>query len=85
MKLSFKGGVHPDSKKELTKNKPIRELDAPKTVYIPLRQHIGAPAEPVVEVGDVVKKGQLIGKSEAFVSAPVHSSVSAPFVYYYKG
>ncbi len=76
MKLSFKGGVHPDSKKGLTKDKPIRELDAPKVVYIPLRQHIGAPAEPVVQVGDVVKRGQLIGKSEAFVSAPVHSSVS---------
>lgn len=76
MKLSFRGGVHPESNKGLTKDKPIRELDAPKTVYIPLRQHIGAPLDPVVQVGDVVKKGQLIGKSEAFVSAPVHSSVS---------
>ena len=80
MRLSFKGGVHPDSKKELTKDKPIVDLDAPKIVYIPLRQHIGAPAEPVVEVGDVVKKGQLIGKSEAFVSAPVHSSVSGKVI-----
>lgn len=76
MKLSFKGGVHPDSKKELTKDKPIRELDAPSKVIIPLRQHIGAPCDPVVKVGDVVKMGQLIGKSEAFVSAPVFSSVS---------
>ena len=80
MKLSFKGGVHPKSNKGFTKDKPIRELDAPEVVYIPLRQHIGAPCEPVVQVGDVVKKGQLIGASEAFVSAPVHSSVSGKVI-----
>lgn len=80
MKLSFRGGVHPPSQKGLTKDIPIRDLEAPEKVIIPLRQHIGAPLEPVVKVGDVVKKGQLIGKSEAFVSAPAHSSVSGTVV-----
>jgi electron transport complex protein RnfC len=48
----------------------------PKEVIIPLVQHIGAPCEPVVKVGDLVKVGQLIGETKAFVSAPIHSSVS---------
>jgi len=48
----------------------------PSKVYIPLSQHIGAPCEPVVQKGDSVFVGTLIGKSESFVSAPVHSSVS---------
>lgn len=80
MKLSFKGGVHPPSQKVLTKDIPIRNLEAPEKVIIPLRQHIGAPLDPVVNIGDVVKKGQIVGKSEAFVSAPVHSSVSGKVV-----
>lgn len=80
MKFSFKGGVHPPAKKGLTKDIPIRNLEAPEKVIIPLRQHIGAPNEPVVKVGDLVKKGQVIGKSEAFVSAPCHSSVSGTVV-----
>lgn len=78
--LSFKGGVHPPSYKGLTKDIPIRDLEAPAKVIIPLRQHIGAPNDPLVQVGDVVKVGQLIGKTEAFVSAPVHSSVSGKVV-----
>jgi len=76
MGVTFKGGVHPPSSKLLTKDKKIKNLQAPEMVIIPLRQHIGAVLEPTVKVGDVVKKGQIIGNSDAFVSAPVHSSVS---------
>ena len=46
------------------------------TVIIPLQQHIGAPCEPIVKVGDMVKVGQKIGEASGFVSAPVHSSIS---------
>ena len=51
-------------------------MPSPKTVTIPMQQHIGAPCSPVVAVGDTVYVGTVIGDSDAFVSAPIHSSVS---------
>lgn len=74
--FEFKGGVHPDDKKNLSKNSRIEVLDAPEIVRIPLSQHIGAPAKPVVKKGDYVLVGQVVGEAGGFVSAPVHSSVS---------
>lgn len=53
-----------------------RKIPAPEVVAISMAQHIGAPCEPCVAVGDKVKMGQKIGDSEAFMSAPVHASVS---------
>lgn len=73
---TFKGGINPPGYKELTSGKPIVKANDPKVVYIPLQQHIGAPCEAIVQVGDYVKLGQKIGESTAFISAPVHSSVS---------
>lgn len=73
---TFKGGIHPPHSKKFTETKPIENAEEPKIVNIPLQQHIGAPCQPVVKVGDKVKVGQKIGDTEAFVSAPVHSSVS---------
>lgn len=76
MLKTFKiGGVHPAENK-LSAQKAIEELALPKTVFIPVGQHIGSPAEPVVQKGDRVKVGQLIAKSSGFVSANIHSSVS---------
>jgi electron transport complex protein RnfC len=80
MPLTFKGGIHPPDKKELAKDKAIKNAAAPKRVIIPLSQHIGALCGPVVAVGQQVKKGEIIGKSDKFVSAPVHSSVSGKVV-----
>lgn len=74
--MSFVGGIHPPHYKHSTEHKGIEHIPAPKLVTIPMRQHIGAPSEPVVKVGDVVKVGQLIGQASSFVSAAVHSSVS---------
>ncbi|MDK2976673.1 MAG: H+/Na+-translocating ferredoxin:NAD+ oxidoreductase subunit [Candidatus Marinimicrobia bacterium] len=51
-------------------------MPLPKQVYIPLQQHIGAPCEPLVKKGDTVKTGQVIGRSSAYVSAPVHASIT---------
>jgi len=73
---AFKGGVHPDDSKVLSQDKEIERLDAPEKVYIPLLQHIGAPCKAVVKKGDSVKKGQLVGAPQGYVSVPVHSSVS---------
>ena len=74
--LSFKGGIHPPHAKKYTEKKPIEVAVEPKMVHIPVRQHIGAPANPIVKVGDLVKVGQLIAEAGGFVSSPVHSSVS---------
>ncbi|MFW5725468.1 MAG: electron transport complex subunit RsxC [Bacteroidota bacterium] len=75
MKTFKLGGVHPPENK-LSKDAPIRELPLPEVVSIPLSQHLGVPANPVVNKGDTVKTGQLIAKGEAFISANIHSSVS---------
>jgi len=69
------GGVHPEGNK-LSAHKAIEVLALPKSVFIPVGQHIGAPAEAVVQKGDKLKVGQLIAKSSGFVSANIHSSVS---------
>jgi electron transport complex protein RnfC len=73
---TFKGGIHPPYNKELASSQPIKVAPVPPEVIIPLSQHIGAPCEPSVSPGDKVKIGQKIGGSEAFVSAPIYSSVA---------
>ena len=74
--FTFRGGVHPPYCKDISIREPLREAPLPDMVIIPLSQHIGAPNEPVVKKGDQVEEGQVIGNSAAFVSSPVHSSVS---------
>ena len=74
--LTFKGGVHPDDGKRLAKDQPIKELLPKGDLCYPLSQHIGAPASPLVQVGDHVLKGQKIAEAAGFVSASVHASVS---------
>lgn len=74
--LTFKGGTHPYDGKELSKDAPIEEYKPAGELVFPLAQHIGAPAKPVVNVGDRVLMGQLIGEKAGFISANIHSSVS---------
>ncbi len=73
---NYRYGVHVPDMKDLTKDLPIENMPAPETIYLCLSQHIGAPATAVVNVGDKVKKGQLVGKENGYVSANVYSSVS---------
>ncbi len=73
---TFSGGVHPPDNKSLTAHKPTVAAAIPQRVIIPLSQHIGAPAKPLVVIGQEVKKGEKIGESGGFVSAPVHATVS---------
>ena len=75
MKTFKLGGVHPPENK-LSAHAPIEEIALPEVVVIPLSQHLGAPASPVVAKGDTVKAGQLIAKGSGFISANIHSSVS---------
>ena len=77
MKLfTFKGGVHPPEKKELSKNREITKAPLPNKVFVSMANHAGAPAKPVVEPGQEVKTGQVIGEPTAFISAYVHSPVT---------
>ena len=75
MKTFYIGGVHPAENK-LSAGSPIREAALPKQAVFSMFQHIGAPAKPVVQKGDVVKVGTLLAEAGGFVSAPVYSSVS---------
>jgi electron transport complex protein RnfC len=75
-RFSFPGGVHPPGKKALTSESQVQPGPAAKQVAVMLSQHIGAVCRPLVKKADVVKAGQKIGDSDAFVSAPVHSPVA---------
>lgn len=75
MKTFPTGGVHPPENK-LTADCPIQYLPLPQSAVIPVSQHIGAPANIIVNKGDSIKTGQVIAESKGFVSAFIHSSVS---------
>lgn len=77
---TFSGGVHPADNKHLTAHKPTVTAAIPKRAVIPLSQHIGAPTKPLVVIGQEVKKGEKIGETTGFVSAPVHASTSGKVV-----
>ncbi|MGR8980638.1 MAG: electron transport complex subunit RsxC [Gammaproteobacteria bacterium] len=73
----LRGGIHAEEHKTETSGKPIAtHLPLPKKLYIPVQQHVGKPAEPVVKVGDYVLKGQLLAHSQGTISAPVHAPSS---------
>lgn len=72
----IRGGIHPEYRKELTGGRAIEALPLPDRLYIPLQQHIGAPAEILVSEGDLVKKGQVIARRQGQVSAHHHAPTS---------
>lgn len=73
---TFKGGVHPYEGKELAKDQPITTVLPEGDLVYPLSQHIGAPASPIVAVGEKVCKGQKIAEAGGFVSSPIYASAS---------
>ncbi len=77
---TFKGGIHPPQRKSLTKDESLVNLSIPHLCHIPMQQHIGVPAKPVVAVGDMVEEGQLIGEAQGYVSANIHASVPGKVV-----
>ncbi len=76
MKKQFVGGVHPSDMKALTEHLPVEVMPAPSQVSIPLVQHMGKAARPIVAVGDAVKCGQIIAEREDVIGSNVFSSVS---------
>jgi len=77
---TFAGGLHPPDSKAASAHKPIERCPLPEELIIPAAQHIGAPAEICVAVGDPVKKGQLIAQAKGFVSVPIHASTSGEVI-----
>ncbi|MBQ3597301.1 MAG: electron transport complex subunit RsxC [Clostridia bacterium] len=73
--INYPYGIHVPDKKQLTCDKVIEKMPAPKKVYVSMSQHIGAPAIPIVNVGDKVIKRQLIGEASGVISANVYSSI----------
>src|SRR5512135_2477706 len=78
--FDLRGGVHPVGRKELSVERHIRALPLPKKLFVPLQQHIGAPATPVVNIGDKVLKGQLIAVAQGAVSSSIHAPTSGVVV-----
>ncbi len=75
LKTFPKGGIHPHENK-ITASKPIKRLNPPKVVYVPISQHIGIPSEIIVERKEKVTIGQIIAKSGGYVSSNIHSPVA---------
>ncbi len=77
MKLfRIRGGVHPEDRKGLSAGQAIVDLPLPDLLHIPVQQHIGAAASPVVRRGQLVRKGELLAHSQGAISAPVHAPTS---------
>ncbi len=77
---SFRGGVHPPEHKELTEDRALEVMPVPAEIYVPLGQHLGKPASPLVKKKAYVRQGQILAESSGFISAPVHSPVSGTVV-----
>jgi electron transport complex protein RnfC len=73
---SFSGGVHPQENKHQSTQTAIAQLPLPAQLIVPIGQHIGAPANVIVGVGEVVLKGQLIAQPQGFISAGIHAPTS---------
>lgn len=73
MRKSFAHGIHPAEHKAETSKKAIRRLSFAPVMYLPLSQHIGTPAIPVVSVGQEVVRGEPIARADGFMSVPVHA------------
>lgn len=79
MKTFKMGGVHPEENK-ISNDAAIEVMPVPAQMVVLMNQHLGAPATPIVQKGDKVKVGQLIGEAQAFMCANVHSPVSGTVV-----
>jgi electron transport complex protein RnfC len=76
----FRHGVHPPDAKEATARVRIRRMAFPDEIVLPLRQHAGKPAIPIVRAGDRVERGDTVAEEDGFVSAPVHASAAGKVV-----
>lgn len=78
--FDFHGGIHPPQNKALSNQRPIRPAPMPEQLVLPLNMHLGAPAKPIVQIGDMVLKGEKIAEAQGAVSLPVHAPTSGKIV-----
>ncbi len=76
----FKGGLHLPDHKDISTQTPVQQMAIPERLIIPLQQHIGEPAEPLVIAGDPVNKGQIIARASGYYSASIHASTSGTVI-----
>lgn len=76
----FHGGLHLQYNKEMSTRTPVSRLPLPERLYLPLRQHIGEAADPIVSPGDKVLKGQSLAIAKGYVSAPIHAPTSGTII-----
>ena len=81
MAFSFFGGIHPKENKLYTCDLPVQVFPAPDVVVIPMSQHIGAPAIPIVKVGDEVVENQMIAKAAEGLSVPHYAPITGKVTY----
>jgi electron transport complex protein RnfC len=74
--LQFRHGVHPPEEKELTAHLKVRRMPFPDEVVLPVRQHAGKPAKPIVKPGDRVERGDRVAEPDGWISVPIHASAS---------
>jgi Na+-translocating ferredoxin:NAD+ oxidoreductase subunit C len=77
---TFHGGLHLEGYKHLSNERPVVKLPLPPELILPLQQHIGQPAKPVVKAGDHVLKGEMIARAEGYVSVPLHAPTSGTII-----
>lgn len=76
----FHGGIHPPENKTQSLQRPLEDAPLPEQLILPLNMHIGAPARPIVEIGDMVLAGQMVAESAGGFSAAVHASTSGEVI-----
>ena len=74
--LTFKGGVHPFDGKDMSKECPTEKYLPKGELVYPVSQHIGAPAQAIVNVGDMVTEGQMIAQPAQGLSVGIHATIS---------
>ena len=74
--FDFPGGIHPPERKALSNRAALTTASLPRQVVLPLAQHVGQPAEPVVAVGQRVRTGEVIARGQGMISAHVHASIT---------
>lgn len=77
---TFPGGLHLPGYKDMSTTTAVQTLPLPPRLILPLQQHIGQPSTPIVEIGQRVKKGEMIARAEGYVSVPLHASSSGTVV-----
>ncbi len=77
---TFRHGIHPRASKEATEHLPVERMPFVDRYVLPLSQHTGAPARPVVAVGDRVERGQVVAEPDGFVSTTLHAPVTGRVV-----